>query len=123
VAGRSDIRYACGRLVFAARLWSKTALNVTIDSVLVRESELKAAELDGSIVLLSVRAGAYFSFNRVASEIWTILAEPCRVGGIFDRLVQSHEVDAQTLARDVTPFLQELLAHRLVRLIDPAQGR
>jgi hypothetical protein len=98
-------------------------LSVTIDSVLVRDSEPRAAELDGGVVVLSVRAGAYFSFNRVASEIWTMLAEPCRVRGIFDRLAQSHEVDAQTLARDVTPFLQELLAHRLVRLIDPAQMR
>jgi hypothetical protein len=98
-------------------------LSITIDSVLVRDSEPKAAELDDGIVLLSARAGAYFSFNRAASEIWTMLAEPCRVGGIFDRLARSHEVDAQTLARDVTPFLQELLAHRLVRLIDPAQMR
>jgi len=98
-------------------------LSVTIDSVLVRESEPKAAALDGGIVVLSVYAGAYFSFNRVASEIWTMLAEPCRVGGIFERLAQSHEVDGHTLARDVTPFLQELLAHRLVRLIDPAPMR
>jgi coenzyme PQQ synthesis protein D (PqqD) len=98
-------------------------LSLTIDSVLVRESEPKAAALHGGIVVLSVRAGAYFSFNCVASEIWNMLAEPCRVGGIFDRFAQSHEVDVQTLARDVTPFLQELLAHRLVRLIDPAQRR
>jgi len=98
-------------------------LSVTIDSILVHESEPKAAVLDSGVVVLSVRAGAYFSFNSVASEIWTMLAEPCRVGGIFDRLAQSHAVDAQTLARDVTPFLQELLAHRLVRLVDPAQTR
>jgi Coenzyme PQQ synthesis protein D (PqqD) len=94
-------------------------LSVTIDSVLVQDKEPTAAELDGDIVLLSQRAGSYFGFNRVASDIWAMLAEPCRVGQIFDLLLQRHEVDAETLARDVAPFLQALIDCRLVRLIEP----
>ena len=81
----------------------------------------EAADLDGGIVVLSVRAGSYFGFNRVASEIWHMLAEPCRVGQIFDSLAERHDVDAETLARDVTPFLQTLVENRLVRLIDPSE--
>ncbi|HEX7562955.1 MAG TPA: PqqD family protein [Bradyrhizobium sp.] len=72
---------------------------------------------------MSVRAGSYFGFNEVASEIWNMLAEPCRVGQIFAALSESHGVDAETLARDVTPFLQTLVEHRLVRVIDPGQVR
>jgi hypothetical protein len=98
-------------------------LSVTIDSVLVQDKEPTAADLDGQVVVLSVRAGAYFGFNPVASEIWAMLAEPCRVGRIFDSLSQHHDVDAQTLARDVTPFLQTLVEHRLVRESDPGDGR
>jgi hypothetical protein len=98
-------------------------LSVTIDSVLVQDKEPTAADLDGGVVLLSVRAGAYFGFNRVATEIWNMLAEPCRVGRIFDALSESHEVDAQMLARDVTPFLQTLIDNRLVRVIDPGEAR
>ena len=98
-------------------------MRITIDSVLVQDSEPRTADLADGAVVLSVRAGWYFGFNRVATEIWTMLAEPCRVGGIFDRLARSHEVDAETLARDVTPFLQKLLEHRLVRMIDPAEVR
>jgi hypothetical protein len=55
----------------------------------------------------------------VASEIWQMLAEPCRVGQIFASLSDNHDVDAQTVVRDVTPFLQTLIDHRLVRVIDP----
>jgi hypothetical protein len=98
-------------------------LSVTIDSVLVQDCEPSAAELDGGVVVLSVRAGSYFSFNRVASEIWHMLAEPCRVDRIFDSLAHSHDIDAQTLARDVTPFLQTLLEQRLVRVIDSGDVR
>jgi len=98
-------------------------LTVTIDSVLVRDKEPVAAALDEGVVIMSIRAGAYFDFNRVAGEIWDLLAEPCRVGEIFDSLLQRHDVDAETLVRDVTPFLQILLEHRLVRLLDPRQSR
>jgi Coenzyme PQQ synthesis protein D (PqqD) len=98
-------------------------LSVTIDSVLVRDKEPTAADLDGGVVVLSVRSGSYFGFNRVATEIWSMLAEPCRVGQIFSALVEGHDVDAETLARDVTPFLQTLVEQRLVRVIDPGDVR
>jgi hypothetical protein len=100
-----------------------TALSVTIDSVLVQDNEPRAAEVDGDIVLLSLRASSYFGFNWVATEIWNMLAAPCRVGQIFVSLAQRHDVDAETLARDVTPFLQTLLEQNLVRMIDPADTR
>ena len=101
----------------------ETALSVTLDSVLVQESEPKAADLDGRVVVLSVRAGSYFGFNRVAGEIWNMLAEPCRVGRIFDTLTERHDVDPDTVARDVTAFLQTLVEQRLARVVDPAEGR
>ena len=93
-------------------------MSITIDSVLVQDKDLAAADLDGCVVVLSVRAGAYFGFNDVASEIWDILSEPCRVGEIFDTLSQSHDVDAATLSRDVLPFLQSLIERRLARQLD-----
>jgi hypothetical protein len=97
-------------------------LSVTIDSVLVQEKEPSSADLDGAAVILSVRAGAYFSFNDVATEIWNMLVAPCRVGLIFEELSQSHDVDAQTVARDVTSFLQALIDNRLVRQVDAGQA-
>jgi Coenzyme PQQ synthesis protein D (PqqD) len=97
-------------------------LRVTIDSILVQSRESKAAALDDGVVVLSVRAGAYFGFNRVASEIWQMLAAPCRVGRIVDTLCESHDVDPQTAIRDVTPFLQTLLEQKLVRVSDPVDA-
>ena len=98
-------------------------MSVTTDVVLVRDKSLAAADLDGCIVLLNVRAGAYFRFNGVATEIWHLLAEPCQVGEIFDALSQTHNVDTATLSRDVLPFLQRLLEQGLAREIDRKGGR
>ena len=98
-------------------------MRVTIDSILVQDQEPSAADFDEGTVVLSVRAGAYFGFNRVASEIWRMLVAPCRVGQIFDALLKCHDVQLDAVARDVTPFLQTLVEHRLVRVIDREQTR
>ncbi len=98
-------------------------MTVTVDSVLVRENELAMADVDGRAVVLSLAAGSYFDLNRVATEIWDMLAEPRRVDEIFRRLSDQHDVDSATLARDVTPFLQTLLNERLVRVAAPKETR
>jgi len=98
-------------------------LGVTTDNVLVRDNELAAANVDGRVVVLKPDVGSYFDFNRVATEIWDMLAKPCRVEEIFESLSETHDVDTETLVRDVTPFLQALLESRLVRTIDPGELR
>jgi hypothetical protein len=47
-----------------------------------------------------------------------MLSVPRCVGDIFDRLAQTHDVDAATLSRDVLPFLQTLIERKLARLLD-----
>lgn len=98
-------------------------MRLSIDSILVRDREPRSAELDGGTVLLSLREGAYFGLNAVASEIWDMLAVPRRVSEVFAVLEEGHEVDAQTLASDVAPFLQELIDHRLLRVVEPGEAR
>ncbi len=98
-------------------------MTVTVDTILVRDSEPIPATVEEETVVLSIRAGAYFGFNRVGTEIWNMLMEPRRVGDIFDLLSQTHEVDAATMTRDVTVFLNSLINRRLLRVVDPGKVR
>lgn len=98
-------------------------MSITVDSVLVRDKKLASANVDGRTVVLSLHAGAYFDFNQVATEIWGMLAEPCRVGEVFGNLSKRHDLDEQTLARDVTPFLQTLVEEQLVRMVGSEEIR
>lgn len=90
---------------------------LTADTILIRDEEPTGVLLEGRYVLLSIRAGSYFDFNRVASEIWKILAKPCRVSVILDQLSENYDIDAETLSRDVTSFLDNLAKHHLVRVL------
>jgi Coenzyme PQQ synthesis protein D (PqqD) len=86
---------------------------LTVDTILIQDSEPICATVQENIVLLSIRAGAYFRFNRVGAEIWNMLIEPRRVGGIFDVLAQTHDVDVDTMTRDVAEFLDALIKRRM----------
>jgi hypothetical protein len=88
------------------------------DAVVVQDSEPIAATVDDEVVMLSVRAGAYFGLNGIGSEIWHMLREPRRVGDLCDELAQRYEADTDTLTRDVTLFLQALIERGLVRVVD-----
>jgi Coenzyme PQQ synthesis protein D (PqqD) len=97
-------------------------MTVGLDSVVVQEDEPVAAEVDGEVVMLSERAGAYFGLDGVGSEIWKLIAQPRRVSELCQLLAQHYDVDRETLTREVTSFLDELLARRLVRLLDGSTG-
>jgi hypothetical protein len=92
-------------------------MTVGPDSVIVQEDEPVAAEVDGDVVMLSERAGAYFGLDGIGSEIWRLIEEPRRVSELCGTLAQRYDVDAETLSRDVTAFLDALLARNLVRLV------
>jgi len=100
---------------------ARMGMSLTSESLLVQDSEPIAATIDEDVVMLSVRAGAYFGLNDVGSEIWNMLATPRRLGDVCRSLSSLYEVDDETVARDVFPFLQMLVDSGLVRMIDQGQ--
>ena len=92
-------------------------MNLTVNSVLVQETGLSAAERDGRVVVLSLQAASYFDFNEIATEIWGMLSSPHRVEDILQKLSQRHDVSSEIMTRDVMSFLQSLVAQRLARIV------
>src|SRR5262245_46229182 len=88
------------------------------DSVITQDKEPIAASVDDEVVMLSARAQAYFGLDKIGTEIWSMIERPCRVGEICARLVERYEIEPQTCETDVIEFLDELLGHGLIRLVD-----
>lgn len=94
------------------------ALKLSSNIILIRNCGTPSVMLDEGIVALGLRSGSYFNFNRIGSEIWGMLDEPCEVGQLIDTLLQLHDVERDVLKQDVTAFLQELIENNLVLVID-----
>lgn len=93
-------------------------MSLNSESIVVQDSEPIAALVDGEVVMLSERAGAYFGLNGIGSQIWNSISQPRRLGEICQSLQELYEVDLATLTDEVTAFLEELLARKLVRVVD-----
>jgi hypothetical protein len=90
---------------------------ISMDAVVVQESEPVTAIVDGEVVMLSVSAGAYISLNGVGSDIWNRLREPCKLGDLCQELSKVYNADIATLSRDVGSFVQALVERGLLRLV------
>ena len=98
-------------------------MSLTVNSILVQEAGLSATEVDGRFVVLSLQAASYFDFNKVASEIWSLLSRPRRVDEILQELSSHHDVDIEVMTRDVMTFLQSLVAQNLVQIVAVEDAR
>ena len=92
---------------------------IPIDAVFIRDSEPVATVVKEEVVMLSLRAGAYFGLNPVGSEIWNLLSQPRRFGELCTMLSRIYDVDTDTVLRETGGFLEALLARGLVRRVDP----
>jgi hypothetical protein len=98
-------------------------LKIMTDSILVQDDLALSSELGETAVVLGIHAGSYFDFNRIGTEIWNMLAEPCRVERIFDTLLRVHDVDVDIMKHDVIAFLQVLIDNHLVRAGKSGENR
>lgn len=73
-----------------------------------------STEVDGSVVLMSIRKGRYFDLDDVAADIWRRLAQPVRVADLCAGLAAEYDADRETIERDVLPWLERLHSERLI---------
>lgn len=84
------------------------------DATIVRTSETLATEVDGEIVLISIRDGRYFGLDQIGSEIWRRLETPKQVSALVTELKDHFDGDAEVIERETLAFLDTLSGSNLV---------
>jgi Coenzyme PQQ synthesis protein D (PqqD) len=87
---------------------------ITLNSTVVRASDVMASPVDNELVMMDIERGVYYSLDRVGADIWKRLAEPLRVADLCDQLMQEYEVDRTTCETDVLAVLNEMAADGLL---------
>lgn len=90
---------------------------LSMSTQIVRVSGLMSTPLEGEIVILNVKTGAYVALDTIGHEIWNMLATPHDVAAICERLVEQFEGTREDITRDATQFIKELLAEDLVQVV------
>ncbi|WP_321340350.1 PqqD family protein [Breoghania sp.] len=69
--------------------------------------DIVCEEFDGELVVLDLKTGCYFSFNRSASAIWDLLT-----AGIAPAVIE------EALGQAVSPLVDNLVEHNLLVALD-----
>lgn len=88
------------------------------ETVLTRRSDLLYNDINGEVVMLSIRNGEYYSLNSVGSCIWDLLQEPCTFQNLVNTLLDTYEVSPEKGINDTLPLLYELLNKGLIEISD-----
>jgi len=87
------------------------------DSILVRTSQLPAAELGpDDTVLLDAERGVYYGLEGPARQIWEELSEETTLDDICTSLIQEYDVEREQCESDTREFLAELIENGLVKV-------
>ncbi|MEM9472963.1 MAG: PqqD family protein [Pseudomonadota bacterium] len=87
------------------------------DSVLIRTSQLPAAELGpDDTVLLDAERGVYYGLEGPAHQIWEKLSEEITLDDICTSLIEEYDVERGQCEADTRDFLAELIENGLVKI-------
>lgn len=90
--------------------------SIGIDTVIVRNPDLPATPVDDDLVILNVARGQYIGLDDIGREIWGGLAVPTSIHDLCARLSRQFNASVETIAQDVTIFIQELADQGLISI-------
>ena len=85
-------------------------------TLIVRDPDMIAAEMDGDLVMMSIERGEYFGVGGVGTLAWELLEQPITVDQICAAVCEEFDVDAGTCRADLLGFANELLTLGLVQV-------
>jgi hypothetical protein len=95
-----------------------SALKLTDNSLLIRNSDLIGADMDGEMVMMSINKGVYYGINGVGSRIWALLENEISITTITQMICAEYAVNAPQLQTDLIVFIKEMIKNDLVSVVN-----
>jgi len=91
--------------------------NLKPDSIIIRTSQLPAAELGpDDTVLLDAERGVYYGLEGPARQIWDKLNQETTLHDICQALGEEYDVEPEQCESDTRDFIVELIENGLVKV-------
>ena len=87
-----------------------------LETIVERNHEIDATDLDGEKVMMDLDKGQYFMLNGVGGDIWELTEKPISVKNIIESLRKEYEVNAEECEHAVKEFLHNMHHANLVMI-------
>lgn len=89
-------------------------MNVTESTKVKQNPNMLTTQMDGEIVMMSIKHGKYFSIGKTGVAIWGQIETERSIGEVVDSLCEQYEVDRAVCAQDVLRFVENMVAKEIV---------
>lgn len=86
--------------------------------VIARGNDYVFNEIDGEVVMMNIETGAYASMNATGKSIWNLLEQSVSIDAVINALVSEYNVSKQQCEKDIIPFIEKMIAQKIVVKID-----
>lgn len=91
---------------------------ISSTTLLKRNPDMVAANIDGDVVMMGVDQGQYYGISGVGSRVWELLEEPISIDGITEVICREYETDSATCHDDMSKFVNELVKIDLIEVVE-----
>ncbi len=85
------------------------------DSIIEKNHEILASDIDGETVMMSIKNGKYYGMDEIGSRIWSLINGENTATNIVNKLLKEFDVSREECMLDVMDFLEELKKNELIR--------
>lgn len=93
-----------------------TKNSILLDSTVSQNKGVIVSDMDGEKVMLSVQNGKYYNLGDIGGQIWDLIENPINVKQLITKLLTVYDVPQTDCQRQVTSFLDHLLAENLIQI-------
>ena len=90
---------------------------ISLDTVVNRNKDLDATDMDGELVMMDIDKGKYYSINSVGSRIWELIENPLSVNEVISILLKEFDVDEKTCTDTVLDFLNGIHNEEIITIV------
>lgn len=87
---------------------------ISPNSIITKNQDQLASEIDGKIILLGIDSGKYFAFDDISTDIWNRIDAHPLVADLCHALATDYNADLPTIQADVCILLSKLEENHLI---------
>lgn len=91
--------------------------NITLQSIIVMDSEQVSSDIGDEIVILNPLNGEYYGLNPVGALVWKLAQSPIKVSAVRDAILEAFEVEPEECERDLLELLEDMRGQGLIEVV------
>ena len=89
-------------------------IDINLHTVIQRNKEILASDLDGEKVMMSIEKGEYYGLGETGTFIWDNIEKSIKIDNLIKLIIEKYNVDKNQCFKDIVPFIKDLVEKELV---------